>query len=308
MDDVTTPEETSQAPEAAEPTITAPQETYVNSDGSFKDGWQTHLVPQDMYKRNKMTLDGMKSVEDLLTHINNQDLTISRQGKGIFPPGEDAKEFEIKAFHKAIGVPDTPDGYTLNIPEEVQKYYQDDELMGEAKVVMHRLGVTPKQFAGIMALDAKRMQQAEQAMEADPESFFWEAFQKAGPVMAEKAEKALREKWGDNYDARMQLANAAITENTPDNEEREELLALVGNNPQVADMLATIYQKHHTESHGIDTSLGYGAQYMNIDQQIQALQRDTDYTDGKKNPARHKKLVEDVQKLYEKKSGGEMVK
>lgn len=283
-----------------------PKESFVNTDGSFKENWQQSL-PEDVYKRNRMRFDGMKSMDDLITHINNQDLTISRQDKGIFPPGKDAKEFEVKAFYKALGVPDTPDGYTLNIPEEVQKYYQDEELMAEAKTTLHRLGLTPKQFAGVMALDAQRMQKAEETMQADPMAFYEEALELAMPVMRQEAEKELRLKWGEAFDTRLQLANAAITENTQDGDERNQLLERIGNDPLVADFIATIQNKHHTESHGIDTSLGGGSKFMNVDQQIQALMNNPNYMDGKTNPTEHRKLIEEVNKLLSQKTAGKMV-
>lgn len=291
-------------------TPTAPEtpvESFMNTDGTFKEGWLDHYVPQEVHDRNKMLWSGMHSMNDLVHQINNQDQTISRQGKGIFPPGDNANEYEIKAFHKAIGVPDNPDGYTLTVPDEVQKYYQDQELITEAKTAMHQLGLTPKQFAGVMALDAKRMQKTEEAMKADPLAFYEEALELAMPVMREQAEKELRLKWGETFDARLQLANAAITENTQEGDERNQLLERIGNDPLVADFIATIQNKHHTESHGIDTSLGTGAKYMNVDQQVQALMKDPNYLDGKTNPAEHKRLVAEVNRLLNQKTGGKMV-
>ncbi len=290
----------------AAPTPSTP-EVYINPDGTFKEGWQTQYVPSEVQGRNKMLWSGMHSMSDLIHQIHNQDQTISRQGKGIFPPGENANEVEVRAFHRAMGVPESPDGYTLNIPAEVQKYYQDADLMKEAKVEFHKLGLTPKQFAGVMALDAARMKKAEEEMKSDPMSFYEEALELALPIMKQEGEAALRQKWGDNYDARLQLANAAITENTTEGDERNLLLERIGNDPLVADFIATIQSKHHTESHGVDTSLGNGSRYMNTEQQIQALMKNPNYADGKTNPAEHKRLVEEVSKLMAQKSGGKML-
>lgn len=282
-------------------------ESYINSDGSFKENWQNHFIPAEVQGRNKMLWSGMKSVKDLVSHVNNQDLTISRQGKGIFPPGDKATDSEVRAFHRALGVPETPDGYDLNIPEEVQQYYQDDELMAEARTTLHKLGLTPKQFAGVVALDAARMKKADESMKADPMAFYEQALELAMPVMAKEAERVLRGKWGDAYDARLQLANAAITENVPAGEDRDILLEQIGNNPLIADFLATIQNKHHTESHGIDTSLGAGAKYMNVEQHVQVLMKDPNYIDGKTNPAEHARLVNEVNRLLSQKTGGKML-
>jgi hypothetical protein len=286
---------------------TQTSDSYINTDGTFKDGWTDHHIPAEIHNRNKMLWSGMKSVNDLVNQIHNQDLTISRQGKGIFPPGENATQAEINAFHKALGVPDTPDGYTLTIPDEVKKYYQDQEQLTEARAELRKLGLTQKQFAGVMALDAARLQKAEQAMKADPMAFYEEALELAMPLMKAEAEKTLRTKWGPAFDARLQLANALITENTPEGDERNQLLERIGNDPLVADFLATVQNKHHTESHGIDTSLGGGAKYMNVDQQVQALMNNPHYLDGKTNPAEHRRLVDEVNRLLNQKSSGKML-
>ena len=83
--------------ETAATTVT---DSYINPDGTFKDGWVDHHVPAEVHNRNKMLWSGMRSVNDLVTQINNQDVAISRQGKGVFPPGENANELEIRNFHK----------------------------------------------------------------------------------------------------------------------------------------------------------------------------------------------------------------
>lgn len=293
--------------ESGQGASSASTESYINPDGSFKENWQNHFIPPEVQGRNKMLWSGMKSVKDLVGHVNNQDIAISRQGKGIFPPGDKATEAEIRAFHRSLGVPETPDGYDLNIPEEVQQYYQDDELMAEARGTLHKLGLTPKQFAGVVALDAARMKRADESMKSDPMAFYEQALELAMPVMAKEAEKTLRVKWGDAYEARLQLANAAITENVPEGDERNTLLERIGNDPLVVDFLATVQNKHHTESHGIDTSLGTGSKYMSVDQQIQALMREPHYMDGKTNPAEHKRLVDEVNRLLSKKTSGKML-
>jgi len=159
----------------------------------------------------------------------------------------------------------------------------------------------------VMALDAKRLLRAEEGMKADPMAFYEEALELAMPVMKAEAEKQLRLKWGQAFDARLQLANAAITENTAEGDERNQLLERIGNDPLVADFIATIQNKHHTESHGIDTSLGGGNKYMNVDQHVQALMKDPNYLDGKTNPAEHKRLIEEVNQLLSQKTAGKIL-
>ncbi len=282
------------------------QDSLINLDGTFKEGWQEKYVPKE-YQHLTQVFSGVKSPADMATMIGNQNATISRQGKGIFPPGDNANESEIKAFHKAIGVPDKPDDYSITFPEDVAQYYSDQDAMTEAKTQLHQLGLTQKQFAGVMALDAQRMKNAAEAMADDPVSFYEEALEAAMPVLKQQAEKELRLKWGDAFDARLQLANAAIAENTKEGDERNLLLERIGNDPLVADFIATIQNKHHTESHGIDTSLGAGQSMMNADQQIQAMMKNPHYLDAKTNPAEHSRLIKEVNRLMSQKTGGKML-
>lgn len=303
-------EETLTAPTPpAEPTPTIDREiqtpaaqeepqSFINTDGTFNEGWRDKMIPQEVHQRNKMIFSGMNNVNDLINQIDNQALTISRQGKGVFPPGKDASEHEVKAFHKAIGVPDTPDGYTLTIPEDVKKYYQDEEALNEAKTELHTLGLTPKQFAGVMALDAMRLRQTEEAMQADPVAFYEQAAELAMPVMAQEAEKELRLKWGEAYDTRLHLANVAITENTKEGDERNQLLERIGNDPLVADFIATIQNKHYTESHGIDTSLGTGSTSKNVQQQVEDIARQLTPTLKREDRRRYDELLATKNKLY----------
>lgn len=57
-------------------------------------------------------------------------------------PGKDASEDEIKAFHKALGVPDDPKGYVenLSLPNGVTLGEQDKAIAGDFAAAMHKAG------------------------------------------------------------------------------------------------------------------------------------------------------------------------
>lgn len=278
-------------------------ESYINPDGTFKEGWQKQYVPAE-YQHLEQVFSGVKSAADMAKMIGNQNTTISRQGKGLFPPTKDSSPAEIEMWRKGIGVPETPAGYTFTIPTELEKYYMDKEFIAEAQAELHRLNLTPEQFTGVMALDAKRMLKSEEAALEDPVALFDFALEKAGPLLAERAKEELSRKWGDAYAARLDLANQAIADHVPDGPERIELLKRIGNDPIVADFIATMQQKHYTESHGVDTSLGTGSASMNIDQRIQAIMSNPDYISGQRNPTLHQKLVEECFRLQQQKNPG----
>ncbi|MDB6117908.1 MAG: hypothetical protein JWO08_1689 [Verrucomicrobiaceae bacterium] len=65
-------------------------------------------------------------------------------------PGADAKPEEVAAYFKAIGVPDTPDGYRLKAPEKVPEGVALDADMEKAFLGRAReLGLTAKQVTAL---------------------------------------------------------------------------------------------------------------------------------------------------------------
>ena len=279
---------------------TVSTESYIESDGTFKQGWVDKFVPED--QRGNTTWLGIKKVDDMANQIIHAQKKISQQGKGVFPITEKSTPLEVAEFRKSMGIPDKPEGYTFEPAPEVAQYYQDKTLMDEARKVLHQENLTPRQFNTVMALDAMRVKQYEEAMAADPVSFYEVALERALPAMKANAEKDLKVKWGDAYDARLNLANAAITENTAEGEDRDKLLQRIGNDPVVADFIATIQKKHHTEPSGVDTSLGTSGVSDNIEQRIHDIMSDPDYTSNS-NPARHKYLNEETIRLRNMKLG-----
>lgn len=65
-------------------------------------------------------------------------------------PGADARPEDWAAFHKAIGVPDNPEGYGLKAPEKLPEGITHDAEMEKAFLGRAReLGLTAKQVAGL---------------------------------------------------------------------------------------------------------------------------------------------------------------
>jgi hypothetical protein len=300
----TTAAETTSAVSAAAPATPAaqpPQESFYSPDGTLKPGWQnSDLVPQDFRGRPVYNAVG-NDVASLLRHIGHQDIAISKQGKGIFVPAPDASQTEKDFFYKALGRPDKPEGYAeaikKAIPQGMEGHYDDPEMIGNYQAVAHKLGLNPQQAATIIAFDAQRVAKAEADIKADPMTYFEELLPLVEPIYKAKCEEDLKKKWGDAYDARLHLANRAITENTKEGEERDLLLTRVGNDPVVADFIATIMNKSFTSGMSVDTSVGNSPASMNVDQTISELMRDPNYLDGRTSPARHKYLVDEVQRL-----------
>jgi hypothetical protein len=274
-------------------------ESFVNADGTLKEGWQnSNLIPDDFRGRKVYGMVG-NSVPELLRHIGHQDIAISKQGKGIFVPGPEATQTEKDLFFKAIGRPDKPESYKFETPKGMEKYYEDTAIMDSAKAAFHKVGLNQQQFEAVLAFDALRMSEAVKDMQTDPMPYFEELFPLVQPILAQKAAEDLHAKWGDAFDARLHLANRAIAEFTAEGPERDALLARIGNDPLVADFLATIMQKHFSEASGVDTSGGTPpAPALNLDQRITQINEQLTENLKRTNRTKYDSLLEERSKLY----------
>lgn len=212
-----------------DPANSAPDDevSFVNPDGTFRDGWKEAFVPEDF--RGRKVFDIVTDLKTAMKQLGNQDLLISRQGKGIMPPPENATQTEKDMFYEALGRPNNFADYKVEVPDELREYY-DEPLLNEAKEALHAAGLTQKQVDAVMALDMKRLVTGREQLAAREKAEL------------EAAEKTLRAEWGDGYEARLHLANRVVSENTTE-EERPVVLEAIGNNPVVANFLANIGKK-----------------------------------------------------------------
>jgi hypothetical protein len=106
-----------------------------------KPTWIEQL-PEDM--RADESFHGFKTIGDL---ANAHKTSLSERDGLIRVPGEDATDEDRSAFNKAIGVPETPDGYELSPPEGLKEglYNKDIEASFRAKV--HELGIPASKAA-----------------------------------------------------------------------------------------------------------------------------------------------------------------
>ncbi|MDD5458391.1 MAG: hypothetical protein PHF37_03255 [Phycisphaerae bacterium] len=285
---------------ATPPAQPAP-ETFFNPDGTMKPGWQqSSLVPDDFKGRKVYDAIG-NDIPSFLRHIGHQDIVISKQGKGIFVPGPDATQTEKDVFNKAIGRPDTPQGYDeaikSAIPKGMEEHYDDKDLIGALETVAYKHGATPALVHDLVAFDAARMAAAQKELDENPMPYYEDLLLKVQPIYKKTMEEELQKRWGDAYQSRKHLFQRAVAENTPEGEERELLLVNIERDPLFADLLATIMNKSFTSGMGPDTGSGSPGGAMNVDQRIDELMRDPNYADGRTNPGRHKYLVNEVQRL-----------
>ena len=114
-------------------------------------------------------------------------------------PGENASPEEIAAFRKAIGVPDSADGYDIKAPDNLPPGLGwDDNAVKAFKSFAHEQGLTGKQAAAAVAYHTKMVQDQVAAAIA------------AHNAEADKTEAKLKTEFGSEYEHKIQQANNAL--------------------------------------------------------------------------------------------------
>lgn len=90
-------------------------------------------------------------MSELFKLVDNQSSLVGRKAEGLRVPGENATADDWSAFHKAIGVPETPDVYEYkapeNVPEDLKDMFKTDEdLVKVMRDAALKAGVRPEGF------------------------------------------------------------------------------------------------------------------------------------------------------------------
>jgi len=110
-------------------------------------------------------------------------------------PGADAKPEDVAAFHKAIGVPDSPTGYQIKRPEVAATSWDETAEQGFL-AAMHRAGAPAGAVQAAMNFYGE----------------FVAGQLRAASDAAKTVDADLRREWGPNYDANLGRANRALQE------------------------------------------------------------------------------------------------
>lgn len=116
-------------------------------------------------------------------------------GEKIVKPGENASPEQIDAFHKAIGRPESADGYAIEAPEGVEL---DEALVGKFRETAFKAGL-PAAMAGPL-VEMFIAHQREQAEALDAQR----AQAKSDGV------KTVQKEWGDKFATNVAHANRAM--------------------------------------------------------------------------------------------------
>lgn len=259
----------------------APSYKFADPDGKLVTGWQKNL-PEE--------LQGEKCLEtlpDVTTMAKNYVSTQKMRGKNsVVVPTDKSSQADRDAFYQALGRPKTVAEYGFERPDGLPEALWDNDLAAEITEKGWEAGLTRRQMDVLKEVYVGYEQRLATAVAAEKEA----------------TEKALRQEWGDKYDANVERAKAFLAKTTDEKSgQRERLLAKFGNDPDVIQWLSQWGEKT-TEGRSIDT----GNLKRTLDSSMARaaeLQKTPGYITGelaKTDPAKFEAITREIREIYQK--------
>ena len=171
--------------------VTTPVSTTEVISPSASGDWRASL-PEDI--RSEKSLESFKDVGSLAkSYVETKRLVGAKQGVTV--PGADAKPEDVAAYRKAIGVPDTPEGYTIKPHAMMMHSEWNKEAQAGFLKLAHEQGMPPAAVEKVLHWYGD----------------FVAGQVKSNDVMAAEARGELRVAWGPNFDVYMGAANRGLS-------------------------------------------------------------------------------------------------
>lgn len=166
----------------------------VGDDGNFKADW-TKSLPDDL-KPAAETLANYKTPAEAFRALHSTKVLLGQKGNTFTIPDVNSKPEVVAAFRKAIGAPDTADGYELkrpaDLPAEISWDDKAAKTYGDVMLKHH-----------IPKAAAQELLSTQLTMEKEAVA----EFAAAEKTYVQEGLTALRVEWGEAFDAN--LAHAA---------------------------------------------------------------------------------------------------
>jgi len=175
----------------------------INDEGNFQENWTDNL-PENLKEHSKH-FSKYKSPIHALEHTRNLQQLLGKKSEAVVIPSQDAPKEEWDEFRSKLGVPDSPEGYGLKVPDDLPSNLQaSEEDLKAFSGLAHEIGLTPQQVAKLQEYDTARFTGMADSSE-----------QQAHAIETKELEdnkKALSEEWGSELTAKLTLAKrAAVT-------------------------------------------------------------------------------------------------
>ena len=198
------------ADSAAVPASTAPANTNSTTEGTLLSGAPTSAttaptepsqpVEKPDWLEAKFWTDKGPNVEALAKSYEVAQRALGRKAQAVVPPNEKSTPEEVAEYRKAIGVPDSPEGYNLK-PEQIPEGVTwDDATAKKAAELAHKHNVPASAMQEFLRFDMERAAMMNQAA-----ATMIDAQLEAGRTELQKV-------YGDKFGEKIELARrAALT-------------------------------------------------------------------------------------------------
>ena len=139
----------------------AEQGSAAGSSGAGDSGDAWYKGFQDADARGFAELRGWKSPEETVKSFQNLEKLLGQKANAVMIPGDGATPEELSAFYDKLGRPGAADNYP--VPEGLKEDPMIKTFAGEA----HKLGITSKQFEGVMGFVAAQTQAMQEAQRTE---------------------------------------------------------------------------------------------------------------------------------------------
>jgi hypothetical protein len=148
----------------------------------------------------KFWRDDKADTESLAKSYQGLEQLLGKKAQAVFPPNDKSTPEEVAAYRKAVGVPDSPEGYNLK-PEKLPEGVNWDESVAKrAAELAHKHNVPVSAMQEFMQFDMERAAMMQQAA--------------AGMIdtQLESGRAELQKVYGDKFGEKIELARrAAVT-------------------------------------------------------------------------------------------------
>ena len=188
---------------AAFPAATAPANLNSTTEGTLLSSApaSTTTAPSEPVEKpewlpEKYWRNDSIDVESMAKGFNGLEQLLGKKAHAIIPPNEKSTPEEIAEYRKALGVPDSPEGYKLKPEQLPEGVTWDENVAKRAAELAHRHNIPAAAMSELMKFDMERaalMNQAAASMiEQQLESGRAELQKVYGDKMPEKIELARR--------------------------------------------------------------------------------------------------------------------
>ena len=284
MDNLITPD--GENDQAQDPNVAVAEPQAQATPDSFS--WKSKLSA-DMQKAPallKFNDDVNGMTEAFKSHLSLEQLL----GHEKVPVPKDANDKEgWDRFNKAFKIPEKPDGYGLSdvkVPDSMKGMTFDK---GKFAEIVHKYHLTPEQAKGLWN-DYGQMSM----------SAYNKAVESQTAKMTEVV-NALRQEWGDAYDANVDLGQTVINKFAGNAEEAEFLTASFLQDPRAVKFLAKIGNNFAENKIGEFSMKRFAKSPTEAQEEIDSIRRDPNhpYNNDKVSGAEHQRAVDHVLALYQ---------